>query len=90
MFFCFGKPIPKKPIMADYHSEPSSVVSDKIYNVLNDLNIKGLQLIPATIRGNKKEEYPNYWFLHITNFISEIFDKEKSVFRLNNLVFRNI
>ena len=76
MYFCFGKPIPKKPVMADYHSSPKSIISDRVYNILNNLNIKGLQLIPATVNG-KKEKYENYYFIHIYNIIPAL-DLEKS------------
>ena len=88
MCFCFGKPVPQKPVMADYHSSPKSIVSDRVYNILNNLNIKGLQLIPATINGKKGEAYTNYWYIHITNNFSDIFDKKESIFELNNRLVR--
>ncbi|GHU74235.1 hypothetical protein FACS189413_18980 [Bacteroidia bacterium] len=86
MAFCFGKPIPRKPKMADYHSEPNSVISKKIFDVLDNLNVKGIQLIPAVIRGTKGETYENYWYVHITNYYSAI-DKENSKCEWSNLGF---
>jgi hypothetical protein len=84
MYFCLGKPIPKKPIMVDFHSQPKSVISDKIYTVLNNLNIKGIQLIPATIR-SKDNEYSNYWYIHIINRFPAL-DREKSIFQWNDII----
>ncbi|GHV35514.1 hypothetical protein FACS1894178_5240 [Bacteroidia bacterium] len=84
MAFCFGKPIPRKPKMADYHSEPNSVISKKIFDVLDNLNIKGIQLIPSIITGKNDEIYENYWYIHIINHYSVI-DKENSECEWNTL-----
>jgi len=78
MKFCFGKPIPRKPKMVDYHSAIYPVVSQKIYDVLAPMNIKGIQLIPAIITGEKNEIYENYWFINICNLFPAL-DREKSV-----------
>jgi len=67
MEFYLGDPVPRKPQMVDYHSMPYSIVSEKIYNVLNNLKINGIQLIPSVITGKKKEKYDNYWYIHIYN-----------------------
>ncbi|GHT11230.1 hypothetical protein FACS189432_09170 [Bacteroidia bacterium] len=79
MAFCFGKPIPRKPKMADYHSQPKSVISKKIFDVLDNMNVKGIQLIPAVIRGKKGETYENYWYIHIINSYPAL-DREKSIY----------
>ena len=67
MIYRLGEPVPSKPIMVDFHSSSCSIVSQKISDVLRNLNIKGLQLIPATIEGKNNELYENYWFLNIYN-----------------------
>ncbi|GHV57924.1 hypothetical protein FACS1894182_08150 [Bacteroidia bacterium] len=77
MYYCLGKPVPRKPKMVDYHSSPDSVISKKIFDVLDNLNVKGIQLIPAVIRGKNDEIYENYWYIHIINHYSVI-DKENS------------
>jgi hypothetical protein len=84
MFFCFGKPIPKKPKMVDYHSSPKSIISKKIFDVLNELKIKGIQLIPATITGKNDEIYEDYWYIHIINRYPAI-DREKSDISWSNM-----
>ncbi|GHU98988.1 hypothetical protein FACS1894159_02300 [Bacteroidia bacterium] len=77
MSYRLGKPVPRKPKMADYHSTPDSVISKKIFDVLDNLKVKGIQLIPAIITGKNDEIYENYWYIHIVNHYSVI-DKENS------------
>ena len=70
MKLCFNSPIPKKPIMTDYHSLPKSVVSQKIADTLQLLNIYGIQLIPAEIRNNNTNEiYSDYYVIYVYNKI---------------------
>jgi hypothetical protein len=71
-----AKPIPKKPVMVDYHTSPYSVISDRIYSVLNNFNLKNVQFIPAIITTEKKE-YNNYWYLHSVNAFP-VLDLDKS------------
>ncbi|GHV35523.1 hypothetical protein FACS1894178_5270 [Bacteroidia bacterium] len=85
MAFCFGKPIPRKPKMADYHSQPKSVISKKIFDVLDNMNVKGIQLIPAVIRGKKGETYENYWYIHIINSYPAL-DREKSIYTWDDFI----
>jgi hypothetical protein len=65
MLFKFGKPIPKKPKMADYLSSPDPVISKKIFDVLVPLKIEGIQLLPARIRGKEEKIFTDYWAIHI-------------------------
>ncbi|GHS90140.1 hypothetical protein FACS189487_11490 [Campylobacterota bacterium] len=71
--------------MVDHLSCDHSVFSKKVYDVLEPLNIKGLQLVPVIITGNKGEEYDNYWVANIYNTI-ECFDKEKSVYKYSDFL----
>ena len=79
MFFCLGAPIPRNPLMVDYHPVPYTVVSKKICDILQPLSIKGIQLIPATITGKNNELYEDYFYLHIYN-IYPLLDKGLSNF----------
>jgi hypothetical protein len=85
MFFCLGKPVPKKPKMVDYHSTPDSVISKKIFDVLDEMKIKGIQLIPATITGKNNEIYEDYWYIHIINRYPAL-DREKSVYEWDDFI----
>jgi hypothetical protein len=69
MLFKLGKPIPKKPKMADYLSTPNSVISKKIFDVLMPLNVHGIQLLPAKVRGRDNESFNDYWAIHVYNKI---------------------
>ncbi|GAA4737613.1 imm11 family protein [Flavisolibacter ginsenosidimutans] len=88
LLFRLGKPVPKKPIMADYHSTPKSVISKKIFDVLNPFNISGIQLLPSKIRGKNDEIFTDYWAIHIYHILKCV-DVEQSncsiTFMLSNI-----
>ncbi len=69
LLFTLGSPIPKSPIMADYHSSPKSIISKKIYDILKDMNLFNVQLLPAKIRISNDLIIDDYWAIHICNFI---------------------
>lgn len=93
---CFNSPIPKKVIMIDYHSLPSSVVSKKIFEVLDEMKIWGIQLLPAEIRNNKTNEiYSDYWVIYVYNKIRcldmknaeyTLFKSDRKVKSINKLI----
>ncbi|MDR2913057.1 MAG: hypothetical protein LBV38_07225 [Alistipes sp.] len=55
------------------------VFSKKIYDVLNEHNIKHLQLVPAIIRGYKDETFDGYWIANILQKVA-FFDEEETEF----------
>ncbi|GHT15414.1 hypothetical protein FACS189426_22990 [Bacteroidia bacterium] len=62
----FRPPYPKKPQMVDYlFLTGRQVFSRKIYDVLKSQEIKGLQWVPAVIRGRKGEKYTDYWVANV-------------------------
>jgi hypothetical protein len=77
----YDEPYPKKPVMVDFHdSGVIGAFSDKIYDVLAPMKIKGIQLIPATILDPRNNVvYDNYYFLHIYNYL-KCLDKNKSIY----------
>ena len=81
----FNPPVQPKPKMVDHLSCDHSVFSKKVFDVLEPLNIKGLQLVPVVITGNKGEKYDNYWVANIYNRM-ECFDKEKSIYKIRQLI----
>ncbi|GHT11238.1 hypothetical protein FACS189426_12830 [Bacteroidia bacterium] len=85
MSYRLGKPVPRKPKMADYHSTPKSVISKKIFDVLDNMNVKGIQLIPSVIRGKNDEIYENYWYIHIINRYPAL-DREKSIYTWDDFI----
>ncbi len=69
MRYKLQEPVERKPRLVDYHSDSDSIISKKIYEVLSSMNIDGIQLLPAQIRGKNDEIYLNYWAVHIYNHI---------------------
>ena len=83
--FRFGAPLPRKPELADVHNDAYQlVISDKIKNVMQTMQLKDVQYLPATIKNPKTEEvFEGYWVLHIYNMIY-CMNKEKSKFKAHN------
>ncbi|SCB99436.1 imm11 family protein [Gilliamella intestini] len=75
--FKYCEPIPRKPVISDYFSEPESIVSKKIAEVLAPLDIKGIQLIPAEIETHTGDILEDYFYIHIYNYLKAV-DREKS------------
>ncbi|GHU05913.1 hypothetical protein FACS1894158_10450 [Betaproteobacteria bacterium] len=65
-YLCYATPVPRKPVMVDYHDlDGREVFSKKVYDVLKTKDIKGLQWVPAVIEGKKGEVYTDYWIANI-------------------------
>jgi hypothetical protein len=80
MELVFCDPIPRNPVIGDYFSEAGdSVISRKIADVMLQMNIKGIQLIPAIVESNKGEVYKDFFYVYIHHYI-EAMDKENSDF----------
>ena len=84
MKLCYRPPVPAKPRMVDFHELPSSVFSGKIYNVLYPMQIEGLQLLPATIRGKNEDFYEDYWVAYIYKRI-KCLDMEHSDYEVSRV-----
>ena len=83
MKLCFNSPIPKKVIMTDYHSLPNPVVSKKIAEVLQPINIYGIQLLSAEIRNNKTNEiYTDYFVVYVYNSI-KCLDMKNAIYTID-------
>ena len=75
-----GAPVPAQPEMVDYHELPEPVVGKRIKNLLEPMDIFGIQLIPARIP--VENEIYNYWLLHVFNEIICV-DREKSILEID-------
>ena len=83
MAFAFKKPYPRKAVIGDYFAL-RGVVSQKIADVLLPMNIKGIQLISATVTSNKGELYEGFYYINIYHVIEAMDrDKEKSKYDLD-------
>ena len=77
----FGPPVPPKPQLADAMSlrGTCNVFSKKIYDVLSRHTVKGLQLVPAVIRGKNDEEFDDFWIANIYQKMA-FFDEKETVY----------
>lgn len=78
--FEFVKPYPRKPVMADYHFWRFIVVSNRIKEILQNMNIPGIDFHSAKITDNKGNTSDGYFILHIRHRIACL-NKEKSVWK---------
>jgi hypothetical protein len=83
MELCFRPPVPRKPRMVDFHELPSPVFSQKICDILQPMNINGLQLLPAIIRGKDNNFFKDYWVAYIYNRIACL-DMEHSQYSIDD------
>ncbi|MDR2552777.1 MAG: hypothetical protein LBD31_06410, partial [Treponema sp.] len=59
--------------------------SKKIFDVLDKMKIKGIQLIPSVITGKNNKIYENYWYIHIINRYPAL-DREKSIYEWDDFI----
>ncbi|WP_164015790.1 imm11 family protein [Pyxidicoccus trucidator] len=76
-----GRPVPRAPVMVDYHSLPEPVVSERLKDALAALDLFGLQLVPADVKV-KPDDVRRYWLLHVFNWIACI-DRQSSATSLS-------
>src|SRR5690606_26185128 len=76
--------IPKKFELHDFHEAPEPVISLALAEILEILDIYGIQLIPAKVRNPKDpfSELHDYCFMHVWNRIACL-DKTQSVITTN-------
>jgi hypothetical protein len=72
-----GAPVPPKPVMVDHHSLPKPVVSTRVKEVLESLELHQVQLVPADVKVSE-EDVRRYWLVHVFNRIPAL-DREQSV-----------
>ncbi|QRK13166.1 hypothetical protein JQX13_25940 [Archangium violaceum] len=63
-----GRPEPRSPIMADHLSLPLPVLTRKVAQVIEALQLPDVQLVPAVVE-TPTREYP-YFILNVWNFIA--------------------
>lgn len=77
---CLADPEPNSPVMADYLRLLSdSMVTNKIQEVIESMEIGGVQLLPGRVKVNIGEYY-EYWLVYIYHRIEGCLDLEKSDF----------
>jgi hypothetical protein len=72
-----GSPVPKDPLMVDYHSLPRPVVSQRVRDVLAALPLARVQLVPANVRV-RGDDVRLYYLVHVCQRIAAV-DRERSV-----------
>ncbi|GHU05793.1 hypothetical protein FACS1894158_09850 [Betaproteobacteria bacterium] len=73
-------PRPKKPVLADFLYAPKTIVSKRIAEVMQSLNMEGVQFIPTQLSLPKGEIIEDYVCVLVDNNTYVAMDKEKSVY----------
>jgi len=72
-----GEPIPPRPVMVDHHSLPAPVVSTRVKEALEDVDLHGAQLVPADVQVG--DFVLRYWLVHMWRSI-RCMDRNRSIF----------
>ncbi|QDE91185.1 hypothetical protein BHS06_20620 [Myxococcus xanthus] len=72
-----SEPVPPTPVMADYHSLPSPMVSGRVKDALERERLHGVQLVPADVQVG--ESVLRYWLVHMWRRLACL-DRGNSVF----------
>ncbi|TQF08742.1 hypothetical protein FJV41_48275 [Myxococcus llanfairpwllgwyngyllgogerychwyrndrobwllllantysiliogogogochensis] len=72
-----GDPVPPRPVMADHHSLPAPVVSERLRGVLDAAELRGVQLVPADVQVG--DSTLRYWLVHMWRTLRCV-DRERSVY----------
>ena len=64
-------------------SNSSFVVSPKLFNVLQNINIEGIQFVPAALLENNEEKYTDFWYIHTYNFLP-VLSVKNSRYQMSN------
>ena len=76
---CYASPVPPKPELADHHrlTQHAPVISERLKDVLESLNLKEVQFLPAIILDNRHNEHEGFYIVHVYNEI-KCLDRENS------------
>jgi hypothetical protein len=75
-----AEPVPPAPVMVDHHSLPAPVVSRRVRDVLAQLELPGVQFVPADVRVG--EAVLRYWLVHMWRRIPCV-DRARSTLTLD-------
>ena len=76
--FKYGDPIPDKPELGDLHGcGYKLIISNRLKEQLETMNLKKVQFIPATIQNQAEEIVDGYYIIHVHHFIQAM-DKNNS------------
>ena len=74
-----SSPVPRKPVMADFLSGAKDVFDKRIADVMQSMNMEGVQFFPAEIDDTKGNIHDNYVCVIVDDNTYELADKERSV-----------
>jgi hypothetical protein len=76
-----GSPVPRNPVMVDHHALPQPVFSVRIVDVLEPLDLYGVQFVPADVKVTA-DDVRRYWVLHVYNEIP-CADRQRSMLSID-------
>ena len=90
----FFSPSKNPVIFADIYlpfslSGSSFVVSPKFHNLLNPLNIEGIQFIPVTLMENNRPKFTDFFYVHIYNYLHVLSSKNTVYQKINGRKITN-
>ena len=83
----FNSPIPRKPVMADFLSGSETIVSKRIANAMQQLNMDGVQFVPTELTDTKGNITEDYVCVVVANNTYEALDKEDSEYMFDEPIY---
>ena len=79
----FNSPIPRKPVMADFLSGSETIVSKRIADAMQQLNMDGVQFIPTKLTDTTGNVTEDYVCVVVKNNTYLALDKDKAKYRVD-------
>lgn len=86
---CFADPIPNTPRLVDHMTCPHSIISQKLYDVLNPMNLSTVQLLPSVVIDMDGKEFEPFWAVNIHEEIKCV-DEELSDCEITDTDLSNV
>lgn len=81
-------PIPRKPVMCDFHVGNKDIFHKRIADVMKSFDIEGVEFLPAEIDDGKGNFYDDYVCVVVDDNTYEALDKEESIYEYRNRIYR--
>ena len=82
-----GKPVPSKPVMADFLGGGGDFFDKRITDVMKSLNMEGVRFFPVELDNTKGTIYNNYECVSVEDNTYELLDKEHSDFTFSSPLY---
>lgn len=73
-----GDPLPRRPVLADYHTGAKDFVSKRVAEAMMAMNMEGVRIVPLKLSDRKGGYIEDYYCVFVDDNTYEALDKENS------------